>query len=236
MITPLLPHGLSDEGIVSSQRTLLDGYLREQQMDNFVSWYYTAMAMRFSGHLSPQVVIYDCMDELSAFQGAPPELIDQEHRLFAKADVVFAGGASLYAAKRTQHKNVHLFPSSIDHAHFSRARASESAGPTQASVEPPDQRDIPHPRIGFYGVIDERMDLELLEGIAEARPEWHLVILGPVVKINPEMRSVVVLRHVMHLSYEDMAETLAVPEKTVKSRLYSARQLLRTILVQEGAI
>ena len=85
VITPLLPHGLSDEGIVSSQRTLLDGYLREQQMGNFVSWYYTAMALRFSGHLSSQVVIYDCMDELSAFQGAPPELIDQEQRLFASA-------------------------------------------------------------------------------------------------------------------------------------------------------
>ena len=202
VITPLLPHGLSDEGIVSSQRTLLDGYLLEKEIDRFVSWYYTAMALRFSDHLSPQAVVYDCMDELSAFQGAPPELIDYEQRLFAKADVVFAGGASLYSAKRTQHRNVHLFPSSIDHEHFAAARIGRR--------DPADQESIPHPRIGFYGVLDERLDTDLLRDVAAAHPGWHLILIGPVVKIRMDELPVAPNLHYLgQKSYTDLPSYLA---------------------------
>lgn len=202
VVTPLLPHGLSEEEIISGQRTLLDAYLRERHIHSFVSWYYTAMALRFSDHLSPQVIVYDCMDELSAFQGAPPELIDQEQKLFAKADVVFAGGASLYAAKRTQHKNVHLFPSSIDHAHFAAARTGQN--------DPPDQAPIPHPRIGFFGVIDERLDRELLREVAAAHPEWHFVLVGPVVKIRADELPVAPNLHYLgQKSYTELPAYLA---------------------------
>jgi glycosyltransferase involved in cell wall biosynthesis len=202
VITPLLPHGRSEEETISSQRTLLDAYLREHQIDRFASWYYTAMALRFSDHLSPEVIIYDCMDELSAFQGAPPELIDQEQRLFAKADVVFAGGASLYGAKRTQHKNVHLFPSSIDYAHFAAARTGQT--------DPPDQEPIPHPRIGFFGVIDERLDRDLLRDVAAAHPEWHFILIGPVVKIREDELPVAPNLHYLgQKSYAELPAYLA---------------------------
>jgi UDP-galactopyranose mutase len=117
------------------------------------------------------------MDELSAFKGASPELREREAALFQRADVVFTGGQSLFEAKRHQHANVHAFPSSIDVNHFGRARAS--------TQEPPDQACIPGPKLGFIGVIDERMDLPLLRAIAEARPDWHIVMIGPVVKIDP---------------------------------------------------
>jgi UDP-galactopyranose mutase len=117
------------------------------------------------------------MDELSAFQGAPPELIGMENRLFARADIVFAGGSSLYDAKRRQHTNVHLFPSSIDRAHFSAAR--------EPLPDPDDQAGIPHPRIGFYGVLDERLDRDLLANIADQNPAWHFILIGPVMKIDP---------------------------------------------------
>jgi UDP-galactopyranose mutase len=116
------------------------------------------------------------MDELSAFAGAPPELKDYERRLFQRADLVFTGGQSLYEAKRSHHARVMMFPSSVDIAHFARARALQD--------EPADQASIPQPRLGYFGVIDERMDLALLEGVARARPDWHLVLLGPVVKID----------------------------------------------------
>ena len=122
--------------------------------------------------------MYDCMDELSAFNFAPPELTQQENHLLAIADIVFTGGYSLYQAKKHRHNNIHLFPSSIDKTHFARARNFTGL--------PKDQEGIPSPRIGFFGVVDERMDLELLSEMAGKRPEWHFVIIGPVVKIDPE--------------------------------------------------
>lgn len=178
VLTPMLPKLLNSQQVIDAQRTMLNAYLLDHNIVDFAAWYYTPMALRFSDHLFPSAVVYDCMDELSAFQGAPPELVDEERRLFAKADVVFAGGSSIFNSKRTQHGNVRLFPSSIDGAHFASARSSQQ--------DPPDQQQIPHPRIGYYGVLDERLDRDLLRDIAAAHPEWHFVLLGPVVKIQPE--------------------------------------------------
>jgi UDP-galactopyranose mutase len=173
---PHLPEGLSDEGVIALQRKLIDELFTAQEIHDYVLWYYTPMALPFSRHLEPMGTVYDCMDELSAFKGAPGSLGFLEQELLQRADVVFTGGHSLYEAKRKQHPNIHPFPSSIDRAHFAQAR--------QSLTEPADQANIPHPRLGFFGVIDERMDLELLAGVADARPEWQLVIVGPVVKID----------------------------------------------------
>jgi glycosyltransferase involved in cell wall biosynthesis len=135
------------------------------------------MAIPFAEELEPLAVVYDCMDELSLFRGAPRELVDREARLLAAADLVFTGGQSLYEAKREKHPRVHAFPSSIDAEHFRAAR--------ETRPEPADQAGIPGPRMGYFGVIDERLDLDLLAAVAEARPDWHLVMVGPVVKIDP---------------------------------------------------
>lgn len=178
VLTPVLPVGLSEHEIVSRQRDLLDRYIAQNAIDSFIAWYYTPMALSFSDHLVPEVTIYDCMDELSGFLGAPQGLIEQEQRLFERADAVFAGGASLYAAKKDQHGNVHLFPSSIDRNHFAAAR--------ERQTDPDDQIAIPHPRIGFFGVLDERLDRELLSQVAADHPEWQFVLIGPVVKISPD--------------------------------------------------
>lgn len=179
VLTPRLPNGLSAREIVRAQRELLNGYLAKTRSKTFVAWYYTPMALQFSDHLEPACVVYDCMDELSGFQGAPPELAELERRMFALADVVFAGGASLYASKRHQHDNIHLFASSVDYAHFSASRLPQP--------EPADQAGIPHPRVGFYGVLDERLDRDLLRDVAQANPQLHFVLIGPVVKIEQEM-------------------------------------------------
>ncbi|MGI4756077.1 MAG: glycosyltransferase [Janthinobacterium lividum] len=173
-----MPTGLSPAEVDAAQRLLLDDYLQSKGVTRYLAWYYTPMALSFTDHLVPDAVVYDCMDELSAFQGAPPELILREQKLFAKADLVFAGGASLYESKRGQHGNVHLFPSSIDRRHFGAARKS--------MVDPADQAGIPEPRIGFFGVLDERLDRDLLGAIAKMRPDWHFVVIGPVVKIRQE--------------------------------------------------
>lgn len=179
IVVPHLPEGLSQEDAIATQKTLLDGLFQQQQIRDYILWYYTPMAIAFTRHLQPQVVVYDCMDELAAFKGAPPALREYEAELFRLADLVFTGGQTLYEAKRNQHPSVHAFPSSIDVPHFAQART--------LTEDPADQADIPHPRLGFFGVIDERMDIELLGQIAAARPDWHFVIIGPVVKIDPNI-------------------------------------------------
>ncbi|MBE9159532.1 glycosyltransferase family 1 protein [Nodosilinea sp. LEGE 06152] len=177
IVVPHLSETLSGEQFIPQLQCLLDNLFAEAQIQTPILWYYTPMAVPFTRHLPSSAVVYDCMDELSAFKGADPQLQVWEAQLFKLADLVFTGGHSLYEAKRHQHSSVHAFPSSIEAAHFAQAR--------RALPEPTDQADIPHPRLGFYGVIDERMDLELLDGIAQARPDWHLVMVGPVVKIDP---------------------------------------------------
>ena len=102
--TPVLPNGTAESRVADIQRHLLDELFERFTISDFVAWYYTPMALKFSRHLRPSVVVYDCMDELSAFRGAPIELAQLEQELFAKADVVFTGGASLYEAKREQHR------------------------------------------------------------------------------------------------------------------------------------
>jgi len=204
IVVPHLPESVRDQGdeVDALQRNLLDGLLVECQVRDFVLWYYTPMALGFTRHLKPLAVVYDCMDELSAFLGAPLAMRERERELFQRADLVFTGGPSLYQAKREQHPNVHLFPSSVDAAHFARARAG--------LADPADQAPIPHPRLGFFGVIDERLDGDLVRGVAEARPDWQLILVGPVVKIDP---AALPRRENIHYlgskSYQDLPEYLA---------------------------
>lgn len=178
LATPVLPEGTLDPDAVVAQRTLVDDLLAGERAAPRVFWYYTPMALAFSGHLDCDLCVYDNMDELSAFRGASPRLLELEEQLFARADVVFTGGMSLYEAKRSRHRNVHCFPSSIDTAHFGVSRKQEQA-------DPQDQAGIARPRLGFFGVIDERMDIDLVAQAAELRPEWQFVMIGPVVKIDP---------------------------------------------------
>ncbi len=172
VLRPHLPRaGNADD----MQRNLLRKFMTDFAIEHYVRWYYTPMALSFTSELRAEVTVYDCMDELTGFLGAPPELAERENALFAAADVVFTGGMSLYEAKRKQHANVHAFPSSIDVAHFAQA----------ADAEPADQAAIARPRAGFYGVLDERFDLKLMAEVAALRPSVQFILLGPVVKINP---------------------------------------------------
>lgn len=175
---PHLPQGLAPAEVDELQGDLLRQLLAAHAVTDYVLWYYTPMALGFAAGLAPAAIVYDCMDELSLFRGAPPALLERERRLLEIADLVFTGGQSLYEAKRGRHPAVHAFPSSIDAGHFGRAR--------RPGAEPVDQAAIPRPRLGYFGVIDERIDLDLLAAVAGLRPDWHWVMIGPVVKIDPE--------------------------------------------------
>ena len=178
IIVPHLTHGMNDDQILDHQRDFLSGLLVDMNIHRYVLWYSTPMALPISDHLQPLIRIYDCMDELSGFKFAPQALKQLEEKLMNLADIVFTGGHSLYEAKKNLHHNIHPFPSSIDYDHFSKARSIIN--------EPADQENIPHPRFGFYGVIDERMNMELLADVAAQKKDWHFVLLGPVVKINED--------------------------------------------------
>ncbi|GAB3429255.1 FAD-dependent oxidoreductase [Massilia solisilvae] len=141
-----------------------------------IVWFYTPMALPLLQGLNPSLVVYDCMDELASFKNPPKQLLQRETALLNLADLVFAGGPSLYEAKRARHHSVHCFPSSVDVAHFGQGRDKRLSHPAQSA--------IPHPRLGFYGVIDERFDTGLVEAVAKAHPEWQIVLAGPVAKIG----------------------------------------------------
>jgi len=162
---------------IADQRRLLERLVADERIDAPILWFYTPMALAFAGDLRAKVTVYDCMDELSLFRGAPSELLDRERDLFRRADLVFTGGQSLFEAKRGRHPSVHAFPSSVDAAHFARARDGSLPLPA-------DERSIPGLRVGYFGVIDERIDLALLARLADDHPEWSVVMIGPVVKID----------------------------------------------------
>ena len=178
VVTPQLPEGLRSEIAINAvMKEMIRLLFASHDIKEYVFWYYTPMALSFTDHFTPVASVYDCMDELSAFKGADSQLPALEKQLFEHVDLVFTGGQSLYEAKRNQHSCVHAFPSSIDASHFGKARNSVA--------DPEDQANIPHPRLGFFGVIDERFDSELLDQVAAKRPDWHFVMIGPVVKIDP---------------------------------------------------
>ena len=175
--TTIAAQGFHDEQIPVLQQ-LLAQLLQEEEISDYAVWFYSPMALPLMNKLTPHSVIYDCMDELSAFRNAPKQLLQRESALLKLADVVFTGGPSLYRSKRDRHPAVHCFPSSVDAVHFGQARS--------AALDHPEQRSIAHPRLGFFGVIDERIDLNLIASVADARPDWQLIMVGPVAKIDAQ--------------------------------------------------
>ncbi|MBL7856505.1 MAG: glycosyltransferase [Cyclobacteriaceae bacterium] len=177
-VTILVPHVQAGIDVNDQLRSMLEDFLKATNVNEYVAWYYSPMALPFTDTLSPSIIVYDCMDELAGFKFAPPDIKEREAQLFKMADVVFTGGYTLFEAKKNCHDYIFPFPSSIDKDHFLQARAKQT--------EPEDQQNIPHPRLGFYGVLDERLDLQLIAEIARLRPEWHIVLIGPVIKIDAD--------------------------------------------------
>lgn len=177
VIQPVVPLD-ADEALVETHHGGIVERIAAEARGPLWLWMYTPMALPLVAHIQADAIVFDKMDELSAFAFAPPELLAREAALIERADVVFTGGRAMYEAARGRHGNIHCFPSSIDTRHFGAAR-------TREHVEPVDQRAIGVPRIGFFGVIDERFDTGLLDAVAARRPDWQFVMLGPTAKIDP---------------------------------------------------
>ena len=204
-ITVCQPHtaihapGFHDDQIPTLQ-TLLADLVPEGEKP--VVWFYTPMALPLLQSFEPSLVVYDCMDELAAFKNPPKQLVQRESALLNIADLCFTGGPSLYNSKKERHNNAHCFSSSVDARHFQQAR--------DRSYSHPDQANIPHPRLGFYGVIDERFDTELIREMAAARPDWQIVLVGPVVKIDPaHLPQAANIHYMGQRTYEELPKFLA---------------------------
>lgn len=165
--------GFHDDHISVLKRLVTDA-LREQKVTDYWVWFYTPMAVPLAAELDPRGIVYDCMDELTLFKNAPRQLVQRENVLFKEADLVFTGGPSLYRSKKDRHPSVHCFPSSVDAAHFSQVTCDHAL-----------QAELPRPRLGYCGVIDERINMDLIDAMAMRHPEWQIVMVGPVVKIDP---------------------------------------------------
>lgn len=190
--------GPRQERILGAQ---LRRFLEREGWDRYAAWLYTPMAVSVAKSLEPCSIVYDCMDDLSRFLHAPAEIQQREQELFECADAVFTGGPSLHRAKERLHPYVHCFPSSVDVKHFASANSIPDAR---------EQARLPRPRLGFFGVIDERMDLDILRHVAAERPHWSIVMVGPVVKIE---RSALPwgpnLRYLGQQPYHDLPSFLA---------------------------
>ncbi len=178
VVQPLLPVGTDPGEALIHQGDIAEKAAAAAGGRPIYLWYYTPMALEFGHRIDADLVIFDKMDELSAFAFASPQLRALESALMDSADLVFTGGASLHAAARHRAASVHCFPSSIEAEHFGAARS-------RPSEDPSDQAALPHPRLGFFGVIDERIDLQLIADVAALRPDWQLVMVGPTAKIDP---------------------------------------------------
>ena len=180
--TPIQAAGFHDEQMPELRR-LVAGFVADRQLVEPMVWFYTPMALPLLADLEPRAVVYDCMDDLASFKFAPPELVEREASLIRLADIVLTGGPSLYAARKDRHPNIHCLPSAVDAEHFAPSRLDGDDVDSEATAAL--HRDLARPRLGFFGVIDERLDLDLIAGIADRRPGWPIVMVGPVVKIDP---------------------------------------------------
>ena len=203
VIIPHLSKDLDTDHIAREQQILVKKFFADFSIGDYIAWFYTPMALSiYESVPRAKLVVYDCMDELSAFKNAPAGISQMESLLLEKADLVFTGGYSLYEAKQHQHPAVFPFPSSIDKVHFSKARRD--------TIPPMDQVNIPRPRIGFFGVIDERFDIDLLKNTAELKPGWQFVIIGPTVKIDPAgLPKASNIHYLGSKSYEELPAYLA---------------------------
>ncbi len=181
--TPIEAAGFHDDQL-SVLKPLLTEHLRARLIDDYLAWFYTPMALPLLAQLQPRAVVYDCMDELAAFRHAPRQMQQREAALLQRAQLVLTGGPSLYEVKRRHHDHVLCLPSAVDAAHYAPPQARADAG-AMAEAERL-QGDLGRPRLGYMGVVDERIDLGLLAQLADAGHGWQIVMVGPVVKIDPQ--------------------------------------------------
>ncbi|MEW6448454.1 MAG: glycosyltransferase [Bacillota bacterium] len=140
-----------------------------------ILWTYlpgTAAVARLIKHA---VLIYDCVDEHGAYKGLVSErtIWKLETELLRTADITFVTAPGLYQRRKDHARRIYYVPNAADVAHFNKACDPETPIPEEI-------RRLPSPRLCFVGVVQEWVDTELLARVARERPEWSIVLIGPV--------------------------------------------------------
>lgn len=193
----------SDSNYVDQERRrLVQDFIEGPHGEAFrepIQWFYDPMAVpSFAGHMGEVLTVYDCMDELSKFRGAPPQIIERELLLLERADLVFTGGRRLFESKSQFHHNCHFYGCGVDVEHFGQARAGQTVVPAELA-------SLPQPVVGYFGVVDERLDYELVAHLAESRPHWSIAMVGPVTKVDEGLLPKAPNLHWLgHRSYSDL--------------------------------
>lgn len=177
--TPACPVDEYCEKLIPLLREALRSHaLMAGRFEKPIQWFYSPMtAPVMLDKLEAVSIVYDCMDELANFRFAPADIGERERMLLSKANVVFTGGYQLYQSKLPYHSNIHFYGCGVDVAHFGKARQAETQVPAEVA-------NLPRPILGYFGVIDERIDYQLLERLAEALPHASVVMVGPFAKID----------------------------------------------------
>lgn len=191
ILTPILPcsshfdYGFTAQNVIAIKRLIAPilakhGLITPSGVSNIagrpIVWYYTPMALgALPDEITPSLVVFDAMDDLASFRSAPESLRNQEALMFQTADLIFAGGPTLYRSRQSRHSSVHCFPSGVEAEHFAQAAQGLPASAKLSRLE--------GPVIGFYGVLDERIDFPLIAAVADARPDWNIAMIGPLAKI-----------------------------------------------------
>lgn len=176
---------------------LMDDFIKTSFIEPFALWYCGPAAIEWTRNLNALVTIYDCTEHITA----SPKLSALEQELLRKADLVFTSGQSLYQDKFAQHPHVFSFPNSVSTEDFAAAKHKYQ--------DPEDQKHIPHPRLGYFGRINERIDFALIKELAELRPDWQVIFVGPLETANEKLPRAKNLHFLGEKAYEQLPAYLA---------------------------
>jgi glycosyltransferase involved in cell wall biosynthesis len=171
---PYLPTTMETSNIKLSLKNLIDEMIFEEEILDYTCWYFSPKYIDYTRHLKPGLMVFDCFEELALLENNPGPFMTKETELMRRADLVFTSSFNLFQSKKHAHHNIHLIPNGVDHEHFVQAR--------ERLVEPDDLINIPHPRIGFFGTVDERFNHDLLMQLADLKPSYHFIVVGPIKK------------------------------------------------------
>ncbi len=163
-----------------------------------ISWFMIPHVSLAAGRLGERLSVYYCIDDYAASPDVDAEAVrNMDEELTRNADLVFVAAKTLLEPKRKLNDNTFVSPHGVDVEHFGRAQVPSLPIPS-------DVRDLPHPVVGFFGLIESRMDLELLGFLARSRPNWTFLMIGRVAVAERELPSLPNLHFIGKRPYESL--------------------------------
>ena len=201
VLTPLAVPRYGDPTIDRINRVIVTATvraaMRRLHFERPITYTFTPPSVWAAGHLGEERLVYHCVDDFSAFEGASQAIVRYEEELCRRADAIIACSQPLFESRGQWNPNTFLLRHGVEYAHFARALDPELS-------EPDDLAGIPHPRIGFHGLIAEWVDLRLLRLVADAMPDAHIVLIGQANRALRELEGAPNMHHLQRKPYEQL--------------------------------